>query len=71
MKVVFRSLITPKSLISYFSQTNSQLTKKYSGENVHKVTSIDKFIFDDEDLWNENDYVSLIIKKENIKLTLK
>lgn len=30
----------------------TQLTKKYGEENVHKVTSIDKFIFDDEDLPN-------------------
>ena len=29
------------------------------------------FIFDDEDLWNENDFVSLIIPKENISLKLK
>lgn len=30
----------------------TQLTKIYGAENVHKVTSIDKFIFDDEDLPN-------------------
>lgn len=27
-----------------------QLSKKYGKDNVHKVTSIDKFLFDDEDL---------------------
>lgn len=30
----------------------TELSKKYGAENVHKVTSIDKFIFDDEDLPN-------------------
>lgn len=30
----------------------TQLTKIYGAENVHKVTSIDKFIFDDEELPN-------------------
>lgn len=29
------------------------------------------FVFDTEDTWNENDRVSVIIKKENIKLSLK
>lgn len=28
----------------------TQLSKKYGKDNVHKVTSIDKFIFDDEDI---------------------
>lgn len=28
----------------------TQLSKKYSKDNVHKVTSIDKFLFDDENL---------------------
>lgn len=28
----------------------TQLSKKYGKDNVHKVTSIDKFLFDDEDL---------------------
>lgn len=28
----------------------TELSKKYGTQNVHKVTSIDKFIFDDEDL---------------------
>lgn len=28
----------------------TQLRKKYGADNVHKVTSIDKFIFDDEDI---------------------
>ena len=28
----------------------TQLSKKYDKDNVHKVTSIDKFLFDDEDL---------------------
>lgn len=30
----------------------TQLTKIYGVENVHKVTSIDKFVFNDEDLPN-------------------
>lgn len=30
----------------------TQLSKKYGKDNVHKVTYIDKFIFDDEDLPN-------------------
>ena len=30
----------------------TQLSKKYGKDNVHKVTSIDKFILDDEDLPN-------------------
>ncbi len=30
----------------------TELGKKYGTQNVHKVTSIDKFIFDDEDLPN-------------------
>ena len=30
----------------------TQLSKKYGKDNVYKVTSIDKFIFDDEDLPN-------------------
>ena len=28
------------------------------------------FVFDCEDLWNENDYVSLVIPKDKIKLSL-
>lgn len=28
----------------------AQLSKKYGRNNVHKITSIDKFIFDDEDI---------------------
>ena len=30
----------------------TQLSKKYGKDNVHKVTSIDKYIFNDEDLPN-------------------
>lgn len=30
----------------------TQLSKKYGKDNVHKVISVDKFIFDDEDLPN-------------------
>lgn len=30
----------------------TQLTKKYGADNVHKITSIDKFIFDDVELPN-------------------
>lgn len=29
---------------------NTQLSNKYGKDNVHKVTSIDKFIFDDKDI---------------------
>lgn len=29
---------------------NTQLSKKYGKDNIHKVTSIDKFIFNDEDI---------------------
>ena len=46
----------------------------YKGDHYQYIVRTENeydFIFDDEDLWNENDYVSLIIKKENIKLTLK
>lgn len=32
----------------------TQLSKKYGKDNVHKVTSIDKFLFDDEDLKEVN-----------------
>lgn len=28
----------------------TQLTKQYGADNVHKVNSVDKFIFDDEDI---------------------
>lgn len=28
----------------------TQLSKKYGKDNVHKITSIDKFIFDDKDI---------------------
>ena len=30
----------------------TQLSEKYGKDNVHKITSIDKFIFDDKDLPN-------------------
>lgn len=30
----------------------TELSKKYGTQNVHKITSIDKFIFNDEDLPN-------------------
>lgn len=32
----------------------TQLNKKYGKDNVHKITSIDKFIFDDEDIADLN-----------------
>lgn len=32
----------------------TQLRNKYGFDNVHKVTSIDKFIFDDEDIKESN-----------------
>ena len=33
--------------------------------------SEEDFVFATADLWNENDFVSVIIPKEKIKLTLK
>ncbi|MBQ3515033.1 MAG: ABC transporter ATP-binding protein [Lachnospiraceae bacterium] len=35
-----------------------------------RTKSEEDFIIDDEDLWNEDDYVSVIIPKDKIKLTL-
>lgn len=32
----------------------TQLSNKYGKENVHKITSIDKFVFEDEDLQELN-----------------
>lgn len=32
----------------------TQLSKKYGKDNVHKITSIDKFIFDDKDIEDLN-----------------
>ena len=36
----------------------TQLSNKYGKDNVHKITSIDKFIFDDEDV-NELNHIKL------------
>ena len=46
----------------------------YKGDHYQYIVRTENehdFILDDEDLWNENDYVSLIIPKEKIKLELK
>ena len=46
----------------------------YKGDHYQYIVRTENeydFIFDDEDLWNENDFVSLIIPKENISLKLK
>ena len=47
----------------------------YKGDHYQLIVRTEEneedFVFDTEDTWNENDRVSVIIKKENIKLTLK
>ncbi len=47
----------------------------YKGDHYQLIVRTDEneedFVFDTEDTWNENDRVSVIIKKENIKLKLK
>ena len=46
----------------------------YKGDHykyIVRTESENDFVVDDEYLWNENDYVSIIVKKEDIKLKLK
>ena len=47
----------------------------YKGDHYQYIVRTEEneedFVFDSEDLWNENDYVSVKIKPENIRLTLK
>ena len=47
----------------------------YKGDHYQYIVRTEEneedFVFDSEDLWNENDYVSVKIKPENIKLRLK
>ena len=47
----------------------------YKGDHYQYIVRTEEneedFVFDSEDLWNENDYVSVKIRPENIKLRLK
>ncbi len=47
----------------------------YKGDHYRLIVRTDEseedFVFSTDDLWNENDYVSVIIPKEKIKLSLK
>ncbi len=47
----------------------------YKGDHYRLIVRTDEseedFVFSTGDLWNENDYVSVVIPKEKIKLTLK
>ena len=47
----------------------------YKGDHYQLIVRTDEneedYVFDTEDTWNENDRVSVLIKPENIKLTLK
>lgn len=54
--------------------TGNIISLIYKGDHYQYIVRTENeydFIFDDEDLWNENDFVSLIIPKENISLKLK
>ena len=54
--------------------TGNIISLIYKGDQYQYIVRTENeydFIFDDEDLWNENDFVSLIIPKENISLKLK
>lgn len=54
--------------------TGNIISLIYKGDHYQYIVRTENeydFIFDDEDLWNENDFVSLIIPKENITLKLK
>lgn len=54
--------------------TGNIISLIYKGDHYQYIVRTENeydFIFDDEDLWNENDFVSLIISKENISLKLK
>ncbi len=47
----------------------------YKGDHYQYIVRTEEneedYVFDSEDLWNENDYVSVKIKPENIRMTLK
>lgn len=54
--------------------TGNIISLIYKGDHYQYIVRTENehdFIFDDEDLWNENDFVSLVIPKEKIKLKLK
>ena len=54
--------------------TGNIISLIYKGDHYQYIVRTENeydFIFDDEDLWNENDFVSLIIPKETISLKLK
>lgn len=54
--------------------TGNIISLIYKGDHYQYIVRTENeydFIFDDEDLWNENDFVSLIIPKGNISLKLK
>ena len=47
----------------------------YKGDHYRLIVRTDEseedFVFATDDLWNENDFVSVIVPKDKIKLTLK
>ncbi|MCH5202296.1 MAG: ABC transporter ATP-binding protein [Oscillospiraceae bacterium] len=54
--------------------TGNIISLIYKGDHYQYIVRTENefdYILDDEDLWNENDFVSLIIPKDKIKLTLK
>lgn len=54
--------------------TGNIISLIYKGDHYQYIVRTENeydFIFDDQDLWNENDFVSIIIPKEKIKLSLK
>ncbi len=54
--------------------TGNIISLIYKGDHYQYIVRTENeydFILDDEDLWNENDFVSLVIPKEKIKLALK
>lgn len=48
---------------SYIKETHYNYTVRTSTE--------DDFVLDEDDLWNENDYVSLVIPRDEIRLKFK
>ncbi len=54
--------------------TGNIISLIYKGDHYQYIVRTENeydFIFDDQDLWNENDFVSIIIPEEKIKLSLK
>ena len=47
----------------------------YKGDHYRLIVRTEEneedFVFTSDDLWNENDYVSVIVPKDKIKLSLK